>query len=115
MSFLNVVAPLVGIAFAVLMVSVAITLLGRQSQSNRQANSREPIRRHSDYVEILCEHDDGYGLALADMDHGYELRRFDGADEVSTKLWLRDSELDVTADALSVKATETELREALDA
>jgi len=98
------VVSFLGLTATVVLLSVVAK--ARVDQSTPDTKDRPTIRRHSEYVEIINEGEDGYGIAAVESDDGIALKCFDGADEVYQKIWIKPDEVSKVADTLSVKAAE---------
>lgn len=109
-AFTAQVKSLIPIVVGVVLVSsVLISVLSafRNNDNEPTTTNRETIRRNSEWCEIVDEHDDGYGVAVSDIDNGVSIKSFNEADEVYKDVWLSGEELADVADALSVRAAET--------
>lgn len=104
------VVSFVGLSAVIILLSIVAKV---RIDASSPTKERPTIRRHSEYVQIINEGDDGYGIAAVESDDGIALKCFDGADEVYQKVWLKPDEVSKVADTLSVKAAEKEHMAAL--
>lgn len=97
-----------GMGVGALLTTVALALVvaakpdrPKQDDSDR----REVLRRDSDYIEVINEHDESdYGVAVRDMDLGPQILAYTDSDEIYQEVSLNNEDVAPLADALSVRA-----------
>ena len=87
-------------------IAVGEAVYRRRSQRSKTDTGprRERLQRDASWVTVLSEHDEGYGLAIQNVDGGAELCAFRPDDEIYASVWVGPEELSTVADGFSVRA-----------
>jgi hypothetical protein len=82
--------------------------VGRRQPDTGTDIDRRPLVRDAPSIEVLAEDDDGYGIALRDMDDFVTICAFDADDRVYEEIDVFEKDYEPLANALSVRACEQE-------
>ncbi len=102
-------AILVVLGVAVVVVAVLQPRIRRWRSSDYPdvERSQWTLKRDCEFVEVVNETDDGYGIALTDAEGGVEIAAFENHDEIYRAVWLPPEDLGPVGDGLSARAPET--------
>lgn len=99
----QVVPFALAIAFAGVAVSLAYSL-GKRRAATDAGETRRPLDREADNIDVVAENPEGYGAAVLDLGGSVELVAFDSNDRIYERVYLAEDELATVADELSVRA-----------